>query len=168
MSQEKNVEPFNELVKNFPKYNENVVNSSYNFLIEKLVFLLIKVENEQKIYADTEVRTDISPGEEKVMYYVSGYIMYSLRKKYTRLIQINTSITSARAALQFLNSINAKHSEHFSGNSYQEFVRKWTKLVSRGYLIEVNNEIFQFTKQLDLVVRSVLNRKLNLNTVDKI
>ena len=86
--------------------------------------------------------------------------MYSLRKKYTRLIKLNTNNISARTALQFLNSLNANHSEHLSGNSYQEFERKWTKLVSRGYLIDVNDEMFEFTKQLKLVVTSVLNEKI--------
>ena len=60
MSQEKPVEPFTELVKTFLKCNENVVNSLYSFLIDKLVFLLIKFENEQKKYVDTEVKTDIT------------------------------------------------------------------------------------------------------------
>ena len=46
-----------------------------------------------------------------------------------------------------------------SGNSYQEFVRTWTKLVRRGYLIKVNDEMFEFTKQLELVIKSVLNTK---------
>ena len=46
-----------------------------------------------------------------------------------------------------------------SGNSYQEFVRKWAKFVNRGYLIELNDEMLEYTKQFDLVVRSVLNRK---------
>ena len=46
-----------------------------------------------------------------------------------------------------------------SGNSYQEFVRKWTKLVSRGYLIKVNDEMFEFTKQLELVIKSILSTK---------
>ena len=96
---------------------------------------------------------------EQVIYYVSGYIVYSLRKKYTRFIKLNTNNISAIAALQFMNSINVNHSEHMSGNSYQEFVRKWAKLVSRGYLIELNDEMLEFTKQFDLVVRSVLNRK---------
>ena len=86
--------------------------------------------------------------------------MYSLGKKYTRLIKLNTNNISARTALQFLNSLNANHSEHLSGNSYQEFERKWTKLVSRGYLIDVNDEMFEFTKQLKLVVTSVLNAKI--------
>ena len=85
--------------------------------------------------------------------------MYSLRKKYTRLIKLNTNNISARTALQFLNWLNANHSEHLSGNSYQEFVRKWTKLLSRVYLIEVDDEMFEFTKQLELAVRSVLNTK---------
>ena len=156
MSQEKHVEPFTEFAKTFPKYNENVVNSLYSFLIDKLVFLWIKFENERKNCADIEVRTDISPGEEQVLYYVSGYIVYSLRKKYNRPIKLNTSNISA---LQSLHSINANHSEHLSGDGYQELVRKWTKLVSRPYLIEVNDEMFEFTKQLELVVRSVLNTK---------
>ena len=94
-----------------------------------------------------------------MIYYVSGYIVYSLRKKYTRFIKLNTNNISAIAALQFMNSINVNHSEHMSGNSYQEFVRKWAKLVSRGYLIELNDEMLEFTKQFDLVVRSVLNIK---------
>ena len=96
---------------------------------------------------------------EQVIYYVSGYIVYSLWKKYTRFIKLNTNNISAIAALQFMNSINVNHSEHMSGNSYQEFVRKWAKLVSRGYLIELNDEMLEFTKQFDLVVRSVLNIK---------
>ena len=96
---------------------------------------------------------------EQVIYHVSGYIVYSLRKKYTKFIKLNTSNISAITALQFMNSINVNHSEHISGNSYQEFVRKWAKLVSRGYLIELNDEMLEFTKQFDLVVRSVLNRK---------
>ena len=91
-----------------------------------------------------------------MLYYVSGYIVYSLRKKYTRLIKLNASNISA---LQSLNSISANHSEHLSGDGYKELGRKWTKLVSRGYLIEVNDEMFEFTKQLELVVRSVLNTK---------
>ena len=119
----------------------------------------MKFENEQKKYSDTEVKTVISLGEEQVIYYVSGYIVYLLRKKYNRLIKSNISNISVRAALQFPNSINANHSEHFSGNSYQEIVRNWTKLVSRGYLIEVNDDMFEFTKELELVVRSVLNTK---------
>ena len=77
MSQEKHVEPFTELAKTFPKYNKNIVDSLYSFLIDKLVFLLIKFENDRKKYADTEVKTDMSQG---VFYYVSGYIVYSLRK----------------------------------------------------------------------------------------
>ena len=159
MSQEKHVEAFIELVKTFPTYNENVVNSLYSFLIDKLVFLLVKFENEQKKYSVTEVKTVISLGEEEVIYYVSGYIVYSLRKKCTRLNKLHTNNISARAALQFLNCINANHSEDLCGNSYQKFVRKWAKLVSRGYLIEENDEIIEFTKQLELVVRSVLNTK---------
>ena len=159
MSPEEHVRPFTELAKTFPKYNKNVANSLYSFLIDKLVLLLIKFENEHKKCADIEVKTDITPGEEQVIYYISGYIVYSLRKKYTRFIKLNTNNMSARIVLQFLNSINANHSEHLSGNTYHEFVRKWTKLVSRGYLIEVNDEMFEFTKQLELVVSSVLNTK---------
>ena len=96
MSQEKHVEPFTELAKTFPKYNENIVNSLYSFSIDKLVFLLIKFENDQKKCADTDVKTDISPGKEQVIYYVSGNVVYSLRKKYTRLIKLNTNNISAK------------------------------------------------------------------------
>ena len=60
MSQEKHVEPFTELAKTFPKYNENIVNSLYSFSIDKLVFLLIKFENDQKKCADTDVKTYIT------------------------------------------------------------------------------------------------------------
>ena len=59
MSQEKHVEPSTELIKTFPKYNENVINSLYSFLIDKLVFLLIQLENEGKKYPDTWVKTDL-------------------------------------------------------------------------------------------------------------
>ena len=69
----------------------------------------MKFENERKKYADTEVKTDMSPCEEQVIYYVSGYIVYSLRKKYTRLIKLKANNISPRTALQFLNSINANY-----------------------------------------------------------
>ena len=62
------VEPFTELAKTFPKYNENVVNSLYSFLTDKLIFLLIIFENEGKIRADTKVKIDLSPGQEQVIY----------------------------------------------------------------------------------------------------
>ena len=65
--QEKHVEPFTELAKTFPRYNKNIVNSLCSFLIDKLIFLLIKFENNQKKIADTEVKADISPGEEQVI-----------------------------------------------------------------------------------------------------
>ena len=76
MSQEKHVEKKQtnkkktntELAKTFPNYNENIVNSLYSFLIDKLVFFLIKFENDRKKCADTEVKIDISPGEEQVIY----------------------------------------------------------------------------------------------------
>ena len=55
----KHVEPFTELAKTFPKYNENVVNSLYSFLTDKLIFLLIMFQNEGKIRADTKVKIDL-------------------------------------------------------------------------------------------------------------
>ena len=95
MSLEKHVEPFTELAKTFPKYNENVVNSLYSFLIDNSVpdnsiasILFDKVWNERKKCVDTEIKTDISPGEKQVIYYISGDVVYSLRKKYTRLIKL--------------------------------------------------------------------------------
>ena len=72
MSQEKHVEPFTELAKTFSKYKKNIFSSLYSFLINKLVFLLIKFENNWKKYADTEVKTDMSNDEEQVIDYVSG------------------------------------------------------------------------------------------------
>ena len=100
MSQEKHAEPFTELAKTFPKCNENIVNTLY------------KSENDREKCADTEVKTDISPGKEQVIYYVSAYIVYSLSKGLTRLIKVNTSNISARTVLQFLNFVNANHSAH--------------------------------------------------------
>ena len=112
MSQEKHAEPFTELAKTFPKCNENIVNTLYSFLSVKLVFLVIKSENDREKCADTEVKTDISPGKEQVIYYVSAYIVYSLSKGLTRLIKVNTSNISARTVFQFLNFVNANHSAH--------------------------------------------------------
>ena len=112
MSQEKHAEPFTELAKTFPKCNENIVNTLYSFLSVNLVFLVIKYENDREKCADTEVKTDISPGKEQVIYYVSAYIVYSLSKGLTRLIKVNTSNISARTVLQFLNFVNANHSAH--------------------------------------------------------
>lgn len=40
--------------------------------MDKLVFLLIKFENDRKKCADTLVKTDASVSEEQVIYYVSG------------------------------------------------------------------------------------------------
>ena len=68
---------------------------------------MIKFENDQKKCAAVKVKTRISPGKEQVIYYISGYIVYSLRKKYTRLI-IGNNI-SARTASEFLNSLNVNH-----------------------------------------------------------
>ena len=112
---------------------------------------MIKFENDRKKCADTEVKTDL------LCLWI--YTLFTQKKVY-QTNQIKYQEHISQNSFAFLNSLNANHSEHLSGNSYQEFERKWTKLVSRGYLIDVNDEMFEFTKQLKLVVTSVLNAKI--------
>ena len=50
-------------------------------------------------------------------------------------------------------------------NSFDNYIKKWTEIQSRGRLTQVNDSMFLFVKRIEYAVRSILN--INLISVYK-
>ena len=79
-----------------------------------IVHHLIRMENEQK-YIETETENvenyKLSDEEQEVLTYVAGFVVFSLTKKYKRILLSNNSKVEALAVLQ-LDSIKIVYVEY--------------------------------------------------------
>lgn len=96
----------------------------------------------------------LTPEEEQIVCYISGFIVFSLKTKYKRLIKSPQAEIVAVAALQFLKSLELKNS--IKGDSFKEYVHAWVNLKSRGGLVKVNDGMFRFTCVIENIVRQTL------------
>ncbi|XP_057311592.1 uncharacterized protein LOC130649343 [Hydractinia symbiolongicarpus] len=131
----------------------------FSMLLQKFVMELIKIlvahENKNR-HVEKSLDLKLTTEEQTVLYYVSGYIIFSLRKKYQRLADSKNKVVAV-AALQFLNSLKVSGDDKLQVYSFLDYTRSWVDQVSRGYLIKVNDDMFIFCRRIKNVIRKVLN-----------
>ena len=151
---------WSDLVGKCEYQNKSVFSGFFRFIVFDIMTSIIKFANNQR-KSSNEQALDLrfSKEEEEIVYYVSGYIVYSLIKRYTRLSAANTKHKGYRDIFQLLGSLRTENSD-LAGNSLSEYAKKWTQIQSRGGLIEVNDDMFLFIKRIECVVRGILNVKL--------
>ena len=98
---------------------------------------------------DTE---KISPREENILRYVSGYILYSLRLKFKKM---NIS-TTTKAVLVVIDSWSEDPKDK-DEKSFLEYTTHWISQVDRRRLFKVNDEFYVFVRSLERCPRKVLN-----------
>ena len=98
--------------------------------------------------------------EEKVIYYVAGYVVFALRNKYKILLK-SKKMDIAVAALQFLDSLKVVGDTPFKVDDFESYIQQWVDHINRGGLIKVNKEMFYFVSKIEMEVRSVLNISLD-------
>ena len=128
----------------------------------EIVTVIIKYENEQKNHniSDKELDINLTDEEQQIIYYVSGYIVFSLLRKYQKIQSKNPMNVAATAVIQFLISLKMKHSSAVEGASFFQFTKKWIDVVNRGGLVKVCDEMFIFIRLIENSMREILNLNL--------
>ena len=126
-------------------------------LIQEYVTQVIREDNTRRESGQTKaLDLTLTRGEEKVIYYVAGYVVFSLRNKYMILKNSkNRAVTVA--ALQFLDSVKIDGDSSFKSRSFNMYIEDWLDRVNRGGLIKVNGDIFKSIFKLEAVVRGIFN-----------
>ena len=97
--------------------------------------------------------------EENVLRYVSGYIPFSLKNRYSKI-----DGKDAKIVLQVINSWRAPSDSRLeSSYSFLEYTKKWVSEVNRGGLFLVNNDFYIFIRRLENVARLFFNKDLIKN-----
>ena len=144
----------------YPPLELSVFSGFFGHIVMDIVTAIIKFENESNRNSSEKLlELTLTKEEEEVLYYVSGYIVFSLVNKYTRLLVNNAKHTDYSDVLQFLSSLRTQHS-NIKANCFHNYVKKWTEIQSRGGLIQVNYSMFVFVKRIEYAVRSILNINL--------
>uniref|UniRef100_A0A7M5V9U8 C2H2-type domain-containing protein n=2 Tax=Clytia hemisphaerica TaxID=252671 RepID=A0A7M5V9U8_9CNID len=126
----------------------------YTFMVTKTLSLILKWKND-KLIEISEVdhtKLSLSPEEEKVLRYVSGFIPYSLKKRFSRVKESNLK----RAALQVVNAW-CLDGDNEDTSDFYEYTLSWTNRINRGGLMIVKEPFYVFIKRIEIAVREVLN-----------
>ena len=81
---------------------------------------------------ETEKSICISEEEEQTLYYVAGFIVFSMKRKYENIIEENPKSISASNALIFLKSVKNMGGENIQEQFLKEFIKKWADQINRG------------------------------------
>ena len=136
------------------KYSEPTISSLMFALTTTVVKRIFILENQ--LYRDTlevNIETELTNKEQEVIYYVSGYILFSLIKRYKKFDESGN--VEAKDALVFFSSLKGTTQE-VECHNFLHFVKKWTNLVDRGGLIKVNDQFFIFIRYVETIVRKIL------------
>ena len=124
-------------------------------LLTKIILALISRENKKKEDASSkDIDVSLSKEEQEVVYYVAGFIAYSFKKKYTKIIDKNKDNKAASTAVEFFKTLSECD---VAGKSFLDFARNWTNLRDRGGLVKVNDIMFLFVRRIENIIRHTLN-----------
>ena len=101
----------------------------------------------------------LSEDEQQVMRYVAVYITYLLIGNYKKICMTNSN-QCILAAMEFLCSLKSNSGSSIKFESFLDYARKWTELVNRGGLIEVNDKLYIFIRRTEIYIQKILNLEL--------
>ena len=90
------------------------------------------------------------------MYYVAGFIVFSMKRKYEKILKENPKGISVSNALIFFKSVNNVGGEKIQEHFFNEFIKKWKDQINRGGLIQPNAEFYSFIKCIELVAKNLM------------
>ncbi|XP_047125905.1 uncharacterized protein LOC124807729 [Hydra vulgaris] len=127
------------------------------YVINKIYEKCLLWRNSELFVTDEKMlELKLSLKEEKVLMYVSGYIIFFLLKKYKR--------NKSPSSLIICSVINSwQLSSNISDEVLLNSTRSWIDRVDRGALMHVNDEFYLFICHIENIARSILNRNLLVN-----
>ena len=144
----------------------SILSSLIQFISMRIVYFIVKFENERKIASNSKSPSveeiKLTEEEQQVLYYVAGYIVYSLLKKYKKAQKLNPKNSTCNAAITFLESLKLENAGRVRALKFLEFVRSWVDIKNRagdggGGLIKIGSEMYLFVRRIENCVRTVLN-----------
>ena len=97
----------------------------------------------------TNKQIELTAEERNIIQYASGYIAMKLIKKYNR--------GNADKHAQFVECLTSMSVDSFSDSEDSDFltyISKWTKIVNRGGLFEINSLGYSLIQSVEMVVRA--------------
>ncbi|XP_066933659.1 uncharacterized protein [Clytia hemisphaerica] len=130
--------------------------SLLNSLILNIMTEILKLENYKE--KDKSVEVKLTTEEQQVLRYSAGYIIFSMRRKYFKLLKSNVELTklTANGAMKFIESIIEEYDPGLSGETYLEFTQKWVELRNRGGLVQLNDNFYLFIRRVEGLVKGIL------------
>ena len=107
-----------------------------------------------------ELKLELSKEEEKILYYVAGYLVFSLLNKYRKLEKCKKKHHIAIASIQFLESLRVSGDNSFNSKDFETYVQEWLCQVNHGGLVKVNQQAFLFIYKIEITVRNLLNMSI--------
>ena len=105
---------------------------------------------------EIEKNIHISEEEEQILYYVAGFIVFSMKRKYEKILKENSKGIRASNGLIFLRSVNNVGGEKIQEHFFNESIQKWKDQINRGELIQPNAEFYSFVKHIELVAKNLM------------
>ena len=120
----------------------------YQHINEKLYADLIKSHFSATLDSHSSVDVPaLTADEENMIRYAAGFVPFKLLKWYEK-----SSTVDAVCFTECLSSLAVDGDE----SSLLEYTTKWTRLVNRGGLFEINDTAFMLFKEIELIVRKHL------------
>ena len=131
--------------------------------------------NVKKKEIATKETLPISKKEEQILYYVPGYITFSMIEKYKRIINNNEKNITAKDALKFSNSLKKACFDKIVGTLLEDYVERWIEIPDRDGLVKADEEFYSFVLKIVEVARSFMtvdllrrNQKENMKEIFKV
>lgn len=100
----------------------------------------------------------LTSDEENILRYVAGYVPFKLLKRYEK----DLSLESTVGIIECLSAMAVNGEE----SSLLEYTRKWTHLVNRGGLFEVNDTTYTLFREIEKKIRKKLLVAFDRKTSD--
>jgi len=136
----------------FLQHSKNTVNNFLQLIFEDIVGeILVHQTTIAKDNADKE-QSMISDNDQSILYYIAGYILRSLHKKYLRYSKHKLSLVD-------------KFSDNSENHNFVQKYDRWYKIQDRGGLQKPCDTFFLLVRELELVVRKSVTAKLSANSL---
>lgn len=136
----------------FLQHSKNTVNNFLQLIFEDIVGeILVHQTTIAKDNADKE-QSMISNNDQSILYYIAGYILRSLRKKYLRYSKHKLSLID-------------KFSDNSENHNFVQKYERWYKIQNHGGLQKPCDTFFLLVRELELVVRKSVTAKLSANSL---
>lgn len=139
-------------------FPDNINNFLQVFMMELTSSLLKNFAHTMKNKSNEETET-LSENDQKVLFYVSGFVIHALKKRYSK-------ISEEQGRLQMLNvmdSMTAKQCDEDFLKKYRSFLEK----KNRGSLQHPCDNFFLLLRSMEIVVRKSTSGKLSSHTLNK-